>query len=75
MRVDATAMKSMHDGMMTDGLPTIMPTRMAARHKMKSTRIGMIERSAASTKALYDSLSEVQRQAFDQMMTGTMGMM
>ena len=75
MRANATAMKTMHDGMMKGGMPTTMPDRMAAQHKMMSARIGMMERSEASTKALYASLSEDQRKAFDQMMSGPMGMM
>jgi hypothetical protein len=75
MRADATAMKTMRDDMMKDGMPTTMPDRMAAQHKMMSARIGMLERSEASTKALYASLSEDQRKAFDQMMSGPMGMM
>jgi hypothetical protein len=75
MRADATAMKTMHDGMIKGGMPTAMPDRMAAQHKMMSARIGMMERSEASTKALYASLSDDQRTAFDQMMSGPMGMM
>jgi len=75
MRADATAMKTMRDGMMKGGMPTTMPDRMAAQHKMMSARIGMMEHSEASTKALYASLSEDQRKAFDQMMSGPMGMM
>lgn len=39
---DATAMKSMHDGMMKDGMPSTMPDRMAARHKMMAGPIGMM---------------------------------
>lgn len=75
MRADATAMKAMHDGMMKGGMPTTMPDRMAAQHKMMSARIGIMERSEANTKALYAALSEDQRKAFDQMMSGPMGMM
>jgi hypothetical protein len=75
MRADAAAMKTMHDGMMKGGMPTAMPDRMAAQHKIMSARIGMMERSEASTKALYASLSEVQRKSFDQMMSGPMGIM
>jgi hypothetical protein len=75
MRADATAMKTMRDGMMKGGMPTAMPDRMAAQHKMMSARIEMMERSEATTKALYASLSEDQRKAFDQMMSGPMGMM
>jgi len=75
MRADATAMKAMHDGMVKDGMPSTMPDRMAAQHKMMSARIGIMERSEANTKALYASLSEDQRNAFNQMMSGPMGMM
>lgn len=75
MRADATAMKAMRDGMMNSGMPTTMPDRMAAQHKMMSARIGMMDRSEASTKALYAALSEDQRKEFDQMMSGPMGMM
>ncbi len=75
LRADATAMRAMHDGMMKGGMPTTTPDRMAAQHKMMTARIAMMERSEASTKALYTSLSEDQRKAFDQMMSGPMGMM
>ena len=75
MRADASAMKSMHDGMTKSGMPTTMPDRMAARHKMMSAGIAMIERAEASTKVLYAALSETQRKEFDQMMSGPMGMM
>ena len=75
LRADATAMKAMHDGMMKGGMPATTPDRMAAQHKMMSARIGMLERSEASAKMLYTSLSEDQRKAFDQMMSGPMGMM
>ena len=75
MRADAVAMKTMHDGMIKGGMPTAMPDRMAAQHEMMSARIGMMERSEASTKALYASLSDDQRKAFYQMMSGPMGMM
>jgi hypothetical protein len=74
MRADATAMKTLHDEMMKGGMPT-MPDRMAAQHKVMAARIVMIERSEARIKALYASLSEDQRQAFDRMMSGPMGMM
>jgi hypothetical protein len=75
MRADATAMATMRDGMMKGGMPSTMPDRMAAQHKMMSARLGMMERSEASTKALYVLLSEDQRRAFDQMMAGPMGVM
>ncbi len=75
MRADANTMKTMRDEMMKGGMPTTMPDRMAAQHRMMSARIGMMERSEASIKALYASLSEDQRKAFDQMMSGPMGMM
>jgi hypothetical protein len=48
---------------------------MAAQHKVMAARIAMIERSEVKTKTLYASLSEDQRKAFDQMMSGPMGMM
>lgn len=75
MRANATAMTTLRDGMMKGGMPTTVPDRMAARHKMLSAQIGMMERSEASLNALYTSLSEDQRKAFDQMMSGPMGMM
>lgn len=75
MRAGATAMKAMHDGMMKGGMPSTTPERMSAQHKMMSARIGILERSEASTKALYASLSEDQRKAFDQMMVDPSGMM
>jgi hypothetical protein len=75
MRADATAMKAMRDGIIKDGMPTTMPDRMAVQHTMMSTRIEMMERSEASTKALYASLSDDQRKSFDQMMSGPMGVM
>lgn len=75
MRADANAMRAMHDGMMKDGMPSTTPERMAAQHKMMSARIGILESSEASTKALYASLSEDQRKAFDQMMVDPSGMM
>ncbi|OYY91830.1 MAG: hypothetical protein B7Y45_02410 [Sphingomonas sp. 28-66-16] len=75
MRANAIAMKAMHDGMMKDGMPSTTPERMAAQHKMMSARIGILERSEANTRALYASLSEEQRKAFDQMMVDYLGMM
>lgn len=75
MRAGATAMKAMRDGMMNSGMPTTMPDRMAAQHKMMSARVGMMDRTEASTKALYAALSDDQRKEFDQIMSGPMGMM
>ncbi len=75
LRVDAAAMKTMHEGMMKGGMPTTAPDRMAAHRKMMSSRMAMMERSEVSMKALYEVLSADQRKAFDQMMAGPMGMM
>ncbi len=75
MRADATAMKSMRDGILGSGMPATMPDRMAAQRKMMSARLDMMDRSEASTKALYAVLSEDQRKEFDQIMPGPMGMM
>jgi len=75
MRAEATAMKTMRDDMMKDGMPTTALDRMAAQHKMMSARIGILDRSEAAAKTLYASLSEEQRKAFDQMVSGPMGMM
>ena len=73
MGADATAMKTIRDGIMKDGMPTKMPDRMAAQHKMMSVRIGMMERSESSTQAFFALLSEDQQKAFDQTMAGPMG--
>ena len=75
MRVDATAMKTMHDGMMAGGMPTTAPDRMAAQRKMMSGRMAMMDRSEVTMKALYEMLSADQRKSFDQMTSGPMGMM
>lgn len=75
MRADATAMKAMHDDMAKSGMPATTPERMTARRQMMTTRISMMERSEMSVKALYAALSVDQRKAFDQMMSGPMGMM
>ena len=75
MRADAAAMKTMHEGMGNAGMPITMPDRMAARRKMMSARIAMMERSETSMKALYAALSTDQRKSFDQIMSGPMGMM
>lgn len=75
MRTDAASMKAMHEEMMKGGMPTTMPDRMALRHKMMSSRLSMMDHSEASMKALYAVLSPDQRKAFDQMMSGPMGMM
>ena len=75
MRADATAMKAMHEGMGKAPMPTAMPDRMAARRKMMSERMAMMDHSEASMKALYAALSTGQRTTFDQLMSGPMGMM
>jgi hypothetical protein len=75
MRADATAMKAMHDDMAKSGMPATTPERMMARRQMMTTRMSMMERSEMSVKALYAALSVDQRKAFDQMMSGLMGMM
>lgn len=74
MRADAAAMKTMHETMMKTGMPSTTPDRMAAQQKMMAARMGMMERSEASTKALYAALSADQRTAFDEMMSGPMAM-
>jgi hypothetical protein len=56
-------------------MPTAMPDRMAARRKMMSDRMAMMDRSEASMKALYAAMSIGQRTTFDQLMSGPMGMM
>ena len=75
IRAEAAAMKTMHDGMATAGMPTAMPDRMAAQREMMSARMGMMERSETSMRALYAALSADQRKSFDQIMSGPMGMM
>ena len=75
MRSDASAMKAMHEGMAKVPMPTTMPDRMAARRKMMSERMAMMDRSEASMKTLYAALSTGQRTTFDQLMSGPMGMM
>ncbi len=75
MRADASAMKTMHERMGKAPMPTTMPDRMAARRKMMSERMAMMDRSEASMKALYAALSTGQRTTFDQLMSGPMGMM
>ena len=75
MRADAAAMKAMHEGMGKAPMPTTMPDRMAARRKMMSEHMAMMDRSEASMKALYAALSTGQRTTFDQLMSGPMGMM
>ena len=75
MRADATAMKAMHEGMGKTPMPAAMPDRMAARRKMMSERMAMMDRSEASMKALYGALSTGQQTTFDQLMSGPMGMM
>jgi hypothetical protein len=75
MRTDAAGMKAMQEEMMKGGIPTTMPDRMALRHNMMSSRLAAMDHSEASMKALYAALSPDQRKAFDQMMSGPMGMM
>ncbi len=75
MRADASAMKAMHEGMGKAAVPTATPDRMAARRRMMTARMAMMERSETSTKALYAALSVGQRTTFDQLMSGPMGMM
>ena len=75
MRADASAMKAMHEGMGKAPMPTTMPDRMAARRKMMSEHMAMMDRSEASMKALYGALSTGQQTTFDQLMSGPMGMM
>ena len=75
MRADASAMKAMHEGMGKAPMPTTMPDRMAARRKMMSEHMAMMDRSEASMKALYAALSTGQQTTFDQLMSGPMGMM
>ena len=75
MRADATAMKAMHESMGKTPMPTAMPDRMAARRKMMSERMAMMDRSEASMKALYAALSTEQQTTFDQLMSGPIGMM
>ena len=75
MRADASAMKTMHEAMGKAPMPTTMPDRMAARRKMMSERMAMMDRSEASMKALYAALSPEQRTTFDELMSGPMGMM
>ena len=75
LRADASAMKSMHDTMMKGGMPMTTPERMAAHRKMMTERMAMMDRSDASTSALYAVLSDDQRKVFDKLMSGRMGMM
>ncbi len=75
MRADASAMKAMHEGMSKTAMPTATPDRMVARRKMMTERMAMMDRSEASTKALYTALSTGQRTTFDHLMSGPMGMM
>jgi hypothetical protein len=75
MRVDAAAMKTMHEGMRKMAVPTTTPDRMSAQRMMMSDRMAMMDRSETSTKALYAALSPEQRTSFDQIMSGPMGMM
>jgi hypothetical protein len=75
MRADAASMRAMHEAMGKAPMPTTTPDRMAMRRKMMSAHLAMMDRSEASMKALYAALSTEQRTAFDQLMSGPMGMM
>jgi LTXXQ motif family protein len=75
MRTNSAAMTTMRDGMMTRGMPTTLPDRLAAQQKMIAARAAMPDRMETSTKPLYAALSADQRKVIDQMTTGPMGMM
>lgn len=75
MRADAAAMRAMHEGMAKDGIPGTLPGRLAARQKMMSAHVGMLERMEAGAKPLYAALSAEQRTLLDQMTASPMGMM
>jgi hypothetical protein len=75
LRADASAMKAMHDTMMKGGMPMTTPERIASHRKLMSERMAMMDRSDASTSALYAVLSDDQRKVFDKLMSGQMGMM
>ena len=47
-----------------------MPDRMAARRRMMSERMAMMDRAEASMRSLYAALSPAQRTAFDQLKSG-----
>jgi hypothetical protein len=75
IRANGAAMKTMRDGMMTRGMPTTLPDRLAAQQKMIAARAAMLDRMETSTKPLYAALSADQRKVIDQMTAGRMGMM
>ena len=75
MRADAAAMRAMHERMAKDGMPGTLPGRLAARQKMMSAHVGMLERMEAGAKPLYAALSAEQRTLLDQMTASPMGMM
>jgi hypothetical protein len=75
MRANAAAMKAMHDGMTTAGMPTTLPERLAAMQKMMTAHGPMLARMEAAAKPLYAALTPDQQKVLDQLTAGPMGMM
>jgi hypothetical protein len=74
LREAATSMQSMHDQMMSDGMPATLPERMQWHDQMMSSRLEALKALRAAAVPLYNALSPEQKQTADALMMG-MGMM
>jgi hypothetical protein len=75
LRSNALAHRTAHQRMMTDGMPSSWPERLALQQKVLSTRLDSLKALEVAAKPLYAAMSDEQRKLADQLLSGMMGMM
>ncbi len=75
MRARMTAMRSMRQQMMQQGVPTSWPDRLAWRQQRMAAHLDALKAMEGPTRALWDALSDEQRRKAEMLMPGPMGMM
>ena len=75
MRARAMAMQSMRQQMMQQHSAASWPDRLAQHEQRLSAHLEAMKAMEASTRALWDALSDEQRRKAEELMPGPMGMM
>ncbi len=75
LRANAKTHQAMHEQMSKGGMPSSWPERLAFHQKALSIRLDALRALEAAAKPLYAVLSDEQKRAADQLLSGPMSMM
>jgi len=75
LRANAKAYQAQHERMVKEGMPSSWPDRLALQQTALSTHLDALKALDAAAKPLYAVLTDDQKKAADQLLSGPMGMM